>query len=191
MLVRLGSALLAAHEPILWRRRETRKPCVDRDFQVSRPGQLVYAASVRVALGQAMLATVGEAGVGGAVSLLPVEGRPGSSWEHEASWFEISVEVELDPPPDWDWLTYWAEGDLEWPGAFDDPMINGSKLLFTAPENQLQQAWDAVKARVALANELAAEDDAVPELDPASHPGEIEAMAELRERAQRRIDGLR
>jgi len=116
---------------------------------------------------------------------------PGLSWDDEASWVEISAEAELDPPPDWDWLTYWAEGDLEWPKGFDEPIVSGSKLRFTAPEDQLQQAWDAIKARVALTNELAAEDDAVPELDPASHPEEIEAMAKLRKRAQRRIEGLR
>ena len=76
-------------------------------------------------MGHATLASVGEAGIGGAMS----SPDPGLSWDDEASWVEILAEAELDPPPDWDWLTYWAEGDLEWPKGFDEPIVSGSKLV--------------------------------------------------------------
>ena len=45
-----------------------------------------------------------------------------------------------------------SEEDIHWPDRFDEPVLDGRRLIFSAPEDELQQAWDAVKARVAATN---------------------------------------
>lgn len=41
---------------------------------------------------------------------------------------------------------------LHWPRGLDEPVLDGRRLIFSAPELELQEAWDAVKARVAATN---------------------------------------
>jgi hypothetical protein len=112
-----------------------------------------------------------------------------ASGEHEEEWVEISVAVELEPWPSHYWFLFWREGDLEWPDGFDEPVLDGRRLIFNAPEGELQGAWDAVKARVTLANELHREQ--FPRGEEDADRGDDTLYAALRERAQRRIDELR
>jgi hypothetical protein len=109
--------------------------------------------------------------------------------EHQEEWIEIIVGVELQPWPDSTWLTFWREEDLQWPKHLEEPLLDGRKLIFTAPENNLEEAWSAVKARVEGANRLYRE-EYPPEEKHAPDAEEQEALARLREAAQRRIDAL-
>jgi hypothetical protein len=110
------------------------------------------------------------------------------SGAEDDEWVEIEVAAELEPRPDRYWLVFWQEDDLDWPEPFEEPLLDGETLRFTAPEDKLQAAWEAVKRRVAAANDS---------LRGAPLRGWSETRcpasrlyAELRERAQRRVDGL-
>jgi hypothetical protein len=79
------------------------------------------------------------------------------SGAEEDEWVEIEVAAELEPRPDRYWLVFWQEDDLDWPEPFEEPLLDGETLRFTAPEDKLQAAWEAVKRRVAAANDAYAE----------------------------------
>jgi hypothetical protein len=83
-------------------------------------------------------------------SLAP--GMPASG-EHEEAWIEIDVAVELHPWPNRDWLLFWQEEEFDWPKHFDEPLLDGRRLVFSAPEEDLERAGNAVKARVKATNE--------------------------------------
>jgi hypothetical protein len=141
---------------------------------------------VEVKLGKPRLEDVAESGIQTAWEGVHA---PGMSGESQEEWIEIVVGVELQPWPDGTWLTFWREEDLEWPEHFEEPMLDGRKLIFTASEDQLEEAWAALKARVESTNRLYAEHHSLDE-EEAPHRAEREALARLRESAQRRIDAL-
>lgn len=145
---------------------------------------------MEVKLGKPTLEDVGETGMAMAWSGLPPEPGMEASGEIEEEWVDIVVAVELEPWPDRNWLLFWQEGDLEWPERLGEPMLDGRRLIFEAPEADLQQAWDAVKARVAAANEMYREEFASGEQE-ADRRGDADMYAQLRERAQQRVDQLR
>jgi hypothetical protein len=145
---------------------------------------------VEVKLGKPTLENVGEAAIGMSwVAPEPLAPGMPASGEHEEEWVDIVVGVELQPWPDRNWLLFSQEGDLEWPDRLDEPALDGRRLIFEAPEADLQQAWDAVKARVAAANEIYRE-EFPPGEQEADRRGDPEMYAQLRERAQRRVDEL-
>ena len=174
-------------------RRELRKvsPAHPGVVQRDLPDHLGFG-SVEVKLGKPTLEDVGETAIGMSWVMPepPLPGMPATG-DHEEEWIEIDVAVELQPWPDRNWLTFWQEEDLHWPRGLDEPVLDGRRLIFSAPEADLQQAWDAVKARVAATNAMYREEFELP-------PGEQEAdrrgnsnlYAQLRELAQRRIDEL-
>jgi hypothetical protein len=112
------------------------------------------------------------------------------SGEHQEEWIEIDVAVELHPWPNRDWLLWWQEGDLEWPEGLDEPVLDGRRLIFSAPAHELQEAWEAVKVRVDSANDLYREDQSHLSDDHEPDPAEQESLNRLRAIAQRRIDEL-
>lgn len=141
---------------------------------------------MEVKLGKPMLEDVGETGIRAAWGgQAPTPEMPASG-EYHKEWIDVVVGVELDPWPDRDWLTFWRDEDLDRPDWFKEPVLDGRKLIFEAPEKALQAAWDAVKARVAATNrayrEFSADEDA--------DRGDPKMLAPLREAAQRRIDEL-
>jgi hypothetical protein len=146
---------------------------------------------VDVKLGKPTLESVSEAGIALAWSSVPPPGSSEpASGEHSEEWIQIDVAVELDPWPNHEWLLYWQEGDLEWPERFDEPLLDGQRLIFGAPEDNLRDAWEPVKARVESANLMYREDhQGLPEGDEPD-PDELESLRRLREAAQRRIDEL-
>ena len=136
---------------------------------------------MEVKLGKPALADVGVKVIG--------TGR-GADLEIETELMGIEVEVELLPRPDRDWLKYFRDfADFpEWPDHLYEPLVDGHKLVFIAREEDLEQAWAAVKARVERANELHADwnfgvDDSEPEDPP-------EEFVRLREAARQRVDAL-
>jgi hypothetical protein len=82
-----------------------------------------------------------------------------------------------------------AEETFGWPTRFEEPLLDGRKLTFSAPELELQQAWDAVKARVAATN-LAYREQFPPGEQEADRRGDPEVYAQLRELATQRVDEL-
>jgi hypothetical protein len=114
---------------------------------------------------------------------------PTSGEEHE-EWVEIEVSVELEPRPDRYWLLFWQDEDLSWPERLEEPVLDGETLRFSAPEEELQKAWDAVKLRVAATNEAYAEHRSEGGRRPDDRHGASRLYTELRERAQRRVDEL-
>ena len=148
---------------------------------------------VEVKLGRPTLEDVVEAGAGQAwIEIEPGPKGGVSSGGHEEEWVEVTVGVELQPWPDRHWLAFWQEADLDWPDRLETPVLDGRKLIFDAREEELEEAWAAVKARVDAANRMYREEFAMfaqaDEEEP--HPAEPEAFARLRERVQRRIDAL-
>jgi hypothetical protein len=142
---------------------------------------------VEVALGKPMLEDVGKSGIA-----IAWEGPLGpgmaESGEHQEEWVDIIVGVELRPWPYRNWLTFWQEEELSWPDHLDAPRLDGRKLIFEAREDELEEAWAAVKARVEAANRLYREHFS-PLDEPTSHQDEG-PLTRLRESAQRRIDAL-
>jgi hypothetical protein len=146
---------------------------------------------VEVKLGKPMLEDVGETAIraawGGQAP--PPPGMPASG-EYQRDWIDVVVGVELEPWPDHDWLTFWQEEDLDWPERFEEPVLDGRRLIFSARDDELQDAWDAVKIRVEKANMMYRGDrEDLPE-DDDSQLAEQESLRRLREAAQRRIDEL-
>jgi hypothetical protein len=148
-------------------------------------------SAVEVKLGKPTLEAVGWSGAGQAL----VEIAPGG-WEqsldaYSEEWIDITVAVELQPRPDRDWLVFWEEEEeLGWPDHLSPPLLDGETLIFGAREQELEEAWAAVKACVDATNRAYREARAlVPdgyEPDAAAQ----ESLARLREAAQRRIDAL-
>lgn len=145
-------------------------------------------SAVEVKLGKPRLEDVGKSGIAMAWEG-PLGPDMGDSGEHHEEWVDIIVGVELQPWPDRNWLTFWQEEDLSWPDHLDAPRLDGRKLIFEAPENELEEAWAAVKARVESTNRAYGE-FSTDQHEPDSHPAERESLARLREAAQRRIDAL-
>jgi hypothetical protein len=146
---------------------------------------------MEVKLGKPTLERAGESGIAVAWSgaTPPGPGIPAPG-EHSEEWIEIDVAVELHPWPDHDWLLYWQEADLEWPERFDEPLLDGRRLILSAQEDELEEAWEALKARVESANLMYREHrEGLPEGDE-SDPAEEESLRRLREIAQRRVDEL-
>jgi hypothetical protein len=145
---------------------------------------------VEVKLGKPTLEDVGEAAIGMSWVMPepPLPGMPATG-DHEEEWIEIDVAVELQPWPDRNWLTFWQEEDLHWPRGLDEPVLDGRRLIFSAPELELQQAWDAVKARVAATN-LAYREQFPPGEQEADRRGDPEVYTQLRELATQRVDEL-
>jgi hypothetical protein len=143
---------------------------------------------VKVKLSKPQLEDVAESAIQMAWEGVHAPGMPALE-ETQEEWIEIVVGVELQHWPDGTWLTFWREEDVEWPERFDEPMLDGRKLIFTASEDQLEEAWAALKARVEATNRLYAEHHSLDEEEDPSR-AEREALARLRESAQRRIDAL-
>lgn len=146
---------------------------------------------MEVKLGKPTLEDVGEAGMG----MAWFEGHPNgdvSSGGHDEEWVEITVGVELQPWPDRNWLAFWQEEELGWPDHLEKPLLDGRRLIFETREDELEEAWAAVKARVDAANRMYREEFAsFLSLDEhESHGAEPESLSRLREAAQRRIDAL-
>jgi hypothetical protein len=157
------------------------------------PGRkaVVRLSAVEVKLGKRTLEDVGESSMGIAwVAPDPLAPGLPASGEHEEEWVDIVVGVELQPWPDRTWLTFWQEEDFHWPDRFDLPVLDGRKLIFEARENELEEAWAAVKARVEATNQLYREEFTTPKREPDSDPAEQESLARLREAVQTRIDAL-
>ncbi len=107
---------------------------------------------MEVKLGKPMLKDVGEIAIRAAWGGQAVSTGTPASGEHEEEWIEIEVAVDLQPWPNHNWLLFWQEADLEWPERFDEPVLDGRRLIFSARDDELQDAWDAVKIRVEKAN---------------------------------------
>ncbi len=91
------------------------------------------------------------------------------------------------------WLAFWQDEDLDWPDHLDPPLLDGGTLIFEAREQELEDAWAAVKARVDATNRAYREDAFVPFAPTDEHEPDAaqqESLARLREAAQRRIDAL-
>jgi hypothetical protein len=97
---------------------------------------------VEVKLGKPRFADVVENGVQTAWEGVHASGMLASG-ESQGEWIEIVVGVELQPWPDGAWLTFWREEDLDWPERFEELTLDGRKLIFTASEDQLEEAWGA------------------------------------------------
>jgi hypothetical protein len=95
---------------------------------------------VEVKLGKPRFADVVENGVQTAWEGVHASGMLASG-ESQGEWIEIVVGVELQPWPDGAWLTFWREEDLDWPERFEELTLDGRKLIFTASEDQLEEAW--------------------------------------------------
>jgi hypothetical protein len=145
---------------------------------------------VEVKLGTPTLEDVGETAIA-AAWLAPEPLGPGmeASGEHHEEWVDIDVAVELQPWPDRYWLLLWQEEAFDWPTRLEEPLLDGRSLIFSAPEDELQQAWDAVKARVAATN-LAYREQFPRGEQEADRCGDPEMYAQLRELATRRVDEL-
>jgi hypothetical protein len=143
---------------------------------------------VEVKLGKPMLEDVGETEIraawGGQVA--PPPGMPASG-EYQREWLDIGVYVALEPRPDRSWLLLWQEEEFDSPDGPLEPLIDGGTLYFSAPEEELQAVWEAIKARVAATNALY-RGECFPDEDEAERHGALDAN--LRERAQRRVDEL-
>ena len=144
---------------------------------------------MEVKLGKPALDAVSEVGMA-AAWVLPEPPGAGmeASGEAEEDWVEISAEVELQPWPDRGWLKLWYGEDSNWPEHLSPPLLDGRMLVFGAPEDELEEAWAAVKARVETTNLLSAESTTEEESD--SESAEFESHARLREAAQRRVSAL-
>jgi hypothetical protein len=147
---------------------------------------------VEVKLGKPTLEGVGESGMAIAWEMPSELAPPGmeASGEDAEEWIDIDVAVELQPWPDHSWLLFWQEADLEWPERFGEPVLDGRRLIFSAREDELQDAWEALKARVESANLMYREDRAGLPEDYEPDPETQEALRRLREVAQRCIDEL-
>jgi hypothetical protein len=101
----------------------------------------------------------------------------------------VTVSVELETFPDLEWLELWKRGSS--PIGLEEPVFHQHKLLFTAEKKALQQAWDAIKARVEATN-LSYAQEVIPEREAAAHRDQAKADvdAAAREEAQRLVDGL-
>jgi hypothetical protein len=145
---------------------------------------------MEVRLGKPTLEDVGET-MFSAARVGPGDGEMSSGEEHE-EWVDITVAVELQPWPDRHWLAFWQEMDLEWPEHLEAPTLDGRRLIFEAREQELEEAWAAVKARVEATNRLYREEfDSIPQGDePEMRGAEPEPLARLREAAKRRVDAL-
>jgi hypothetical protein len=144
---------------------------------------------MEVRLGKPKLVDVGEVGVAIGWSMLsPPPGMSASGGEEE-EWVEIEVAAELEPRPDRFWLLFWQDEDLHWPAELQEPVLDGETLRFSAAEEKLQEAWDAVKTRVAATNAAYTEHLSEGGRKPDDHSAS-RLYAELRERAQRRVDEL-
>ncbi len=95
---------------------------------------------MEVKLGKPTLEDVGESGMSMAWEMRPELAPPGmeASGEIHEEWVDIEVAIELQPWPDRNWLLFWQEGDLGWPDGFDEPVLDGRRLIFEAPEDELQ-----------------------------------------------------
>jgi hypothetical protein len=148
---------------------------------------------VEVKLGRPTLEDVFETAASAALVELGPGGTEESSDVYEEEWVDITVAVELQPWPDRDWLLSWQEEDLGWPDHLDPPLLDGRKLIFEAREQELEEAWAAVKTRVDATNRAYREDAFVPFAPTDEHEPDAaaqESLARLREAAQRRIDAL-
>jgi hypothetical protein len=100
----------------------------------------------------------------------------------------VTVSVELEPFPDLERLGLWKRGSS--PIGLEEPVFHQHKLVFTAEKKAVQQAWDAIKARVEATN-LSYAEEVLPEREAAAHRNQAKAAMPLRaRRAQRLVDGL-
>jgi hypothetical protein len=146
---------------------------------------------VEVKLGKPTFEDIGWAGEG----MAWMERAPGgkeSSGEWQDEWVEVTVAVELQPWPDRSWLVYWQDEEMDWSRHFEEPILDGRKLFLEVREDKLEEAWAALKARVAATNRayrdeylVFAESD-----DRESHGAKDEEYARLRETLERRIHAL-
>jgi hypothetical protein len=120
-----------------------------------------------------------------------IRGRESSGGWHE-EWVGVTVAVELQPGPDQDWLVLWRDGEMNWPRHLEEPILEGRKLIFQAREDELEEAWAAVKARVEATNRACrAEFPAFAKRrEPDSHGAEQRSYAHLRETLERRVQAL-
>ena len=144
---------------------------------------------MEVTLGKPTLEAVGESGIGTALVEIAPDGTE-SSEEYEEECVDITVAVELQPRPDRNWLVFWQEEELGWPGHLSPPLLDGETLIFEAREQELEEAWAAVKARVDAANRAYREERGLVPDGYEPDAAEQESLARLREAAQRRIDAL-
>ena len=145
---------------------------------------------MEVKLGKPTLEDVGWSAASAALVELGPDGTDESLVDYEEELVDITVAVDLQPRPDRNWLAFWQDEDMSWPDHLDPPLLDGGTLIFEAREQELEEAWAAVKARVEETNRAYREERAlVPdgyEPDAAAQ----ESLARLREAAQRRIDAL-
>jgi hypothetical protein len=146
---------------------------------------------VEVKLGRPTLEDVGESAIGVAwAAPEPLGPGVGASGEYEEEWVDIVVGVVLQPWPDRDWLAFWQEEGIHWPDRFEEPVLDGRKLVFEAREDELEGAWAAVKARVEATNRAYREEFSTAEHDPDPDPVVQKSLARLRAAAQKRVDSL-
>ena len=144
---------------------------------------------MEVKLGTPTLDSVGESAIGVAwVELDPASSGLEASGEDEDEWVDISVEVELQPWPNRGWLRCWYDSERRWPEHLMPILLDGRMLVFEAREEELEEAWAAVKARVEETNRAYREEYSLAEDEPDA--AEQEPLQRLREIAQRRIDAL-
>jgi hypothetical protein len=101
----------------------------------------------------------------------------------------ISIKVELQPPPDEDWITLFKQG--EYPMDLEEPRLVGPTVFLSVAKENLPRAWAALKARVAEADSAFVA-DVIPAREAKKHAWD-EAQARLareREEAQRLLDDL-
>jgi hypothetical protein len=99
----------------------------------------------------------------------------------------------LQPWPDRTWLVFWEDEERDWPSHLREPMLDGRKLYFDAREEELEEAWVALKARAAARNRAYREEYlAFAQRDePESHGPEEESCARLRDTLERRLEALK
>jgi hypothetical protein len=131
----------------------------------------------------------------GAASTAWIERYPGeeprSGGTHE-EYVWVTVAVELQPWPDRNWLVFWQDEEMDWSRHFEEPILDGRKLFLDVQEDKLEEAWNALKARVEATNRAYREEYLVfaQSNEPESHGVEDEEYARLRETLERRIQAL-
>ena len=145
---------------------------------------------MEVALGKPTLETIGRHDHAAAV----LQERPGGEVEvlssSHGSWAKVVVAVKLQPWPDRSWLILWKDEAVEmpWPDHLEEPMLDGRKLFFEAREDELEDAWAAVKARVETTNRTYRDEYLAFQMDePEVQDAEPDP---LREAMERRVDAL-
>ena len=106
----------------------------------------------------------------------------------------LEVEVPLDaddlPWPDEEWLSLFR-GYGEFPGDLEEPRLEHGRLRFEARDDDLRQAWIAIRDRVAVTNRTYA--TKVPARDRSGERSEAGRRDDVEERireAQRVLDSL-